>query len=558
MRTLSGESASGVNRKPTSFPREATGLVREWSSVDGLLYSIYMVAPSVVMGLAFSYGPLLFPGGNMILALILGMVLNGFLYSAVYASLGSAMPRSGGDYVFISRIVHPLVGFTLGFTTYFFVDCFNNAIIGYLFAKAVLSPVLFFFGYLTGNKALVLSAVFFGTNIFGILTVQMTYIAWGTFVCVVGLRAYSRLMRWLFPVWLAGSIAIAGVFAIGRDAFVESFNKFTMGLCACLVTVQPNTYQGIINTAASLGWNPYTPFSWGATFGLLAITARVQTWPGILTLNFGEIKGASSLKRGMTMMIGSQIFLGLYLAIVAALLINAAGYPFLSSIGFLFFEYPDASPLPTPPYYPVLASMLTQSPIIVFLALFCGTFLLTLAWFPTGTFSSSRALLSMTFDRVLPEWLGAVNHKWHTPVRIIALKNMVNVILVFMFDFVATEAFLLGSTLIYEILWLTCAVAAVVFPYRMREIYKKSPISRFEIEGVPIISLLGLGMIGYTTYMIYLSLTIPALGVISSVQTIPILIGLCLISAMLYIFTRWHRTRQGMDLNMLFKQVPPE
>ncbi len=56
---------------------------------------------------------LLFPGVNILLMLVIGGALIALL-AWVYSQLAVAMPRSGGDDVFLSRVFHPVVGVSAG------------------------------------------------------------------------------------------------------------------------------------------------------------------------------------------------------------------------------------------------------------------------------------------------------------------------------------------------------------------------------------------------------------------------------------------------------------
>src|SRR5208283_3416984 len=60
-------------------------------------------------------GTTLFPGGDFILPALLATIFS-FFIAATYAQLTASFPRSGGDYIFNSRILHPAIGFGMNFS----------------------------------------------------------------------------------------------------------------------------------------------------------------------------------------------------------------------------------------------------------------------------------------------------------------------------------------------------------------------------------------------------------------------------------------------------------
>ena len=91
------------------FTREASGLVRGMTGIDALIGNVLLA--NLIFG---SFGLLLlttaFEGASMIWAIIFATIAAFFL-NIVYVLFGSTFPVSGGDYVYNSRTIHPLVGF---------------------------------------------------------------------------------------------------------------------------------------------------------------------------------------------------------------------------------------------------------------------------------------------------------------------------------------------------------------------------------------------------------------------------------------------------------------
>ena len=101
------------------FVRKATGLVRGWSTRDAFIYAAFSIN-LVTLGLyIFGYAPFI-PRSSLICAVLLAggyLVVQGI----TYASLIAAMPRAGGDYVWISRVLGGGVGFVLAVAGWWFI-----------------------------------------------------------------------------------------------------------------------------------------------------------------------------------------------------------------------------------------------------------------------------------------------------------------------------------------------------------------------------------------------------------------------------------------------------
>src|SRR3954451_4733427 len=98
------------------FTRNATGLVREVSATDALIMNTIGMNVAVGSVFLFLQAPALFPRGSMLLAVVIGTVLMAFTLLWVYSEFAAAMPRSGGDYVFVSRALHPFLGWLLSWS----------------------------------------------------------------------------------------------------------------------------------------------------------------------------------------------------------------------------------------------------------------------------------------------------------------------------------------------------------------------------------------------------------------------------------------------------------
>src|SRR5437868_7242147 len=99
-----------VAQPRTVFLRRSSGVVRAMSVWDGMFFGYLSATGIYALVFYFFLGAGAFPQANYFVGILLSFVFFFFIF-AVYAFLGSSMPRSGGDYVFTSRIVNPGLGF---------------------------------------------------------------------------------------------------------------------------------------------------------------------------------------------------------------------------------------------------------------------------------------------------------------------------------------------------------------------------------------------------------------------------------------------------------------
>ncbi|MBA7602239.1 hypothetical protein ES703_09325 [subsurface metagenome] len=99
-----------AQEQPSFFTRKATGLVRQLSLFDCFVFNASFVNIGLAVLYMVLYVPAWHPGGGMVLATLIATLIA--LPTAVtYGMLASIFPRSGGEYVYISRNLSPSVGF---------------------------------------------------------------------------------------------------------------------------------------------------------------------------------------------------------------------------------------------------------------------------------------------------------------------------------------------------------------------------------------------------------------------------------------------------------------
>src|SRR3972149_3891226 len=142
-----------------TFTRASSGLVRQVGTLDTLWYCVLQAAlPYVFFMVAFWT---FYPGASMELATLVTIVGAGAT-GLVYALFSSVYPRSGGEYVFLSRTVHPALGYASSFAMAFW-QTFYFGINGAFVAIYGMQPLFAALGLQMKSQALTDLGAWFAT-----------------------------------------------------------------------------------------------------------------------------------------------------------------------------------------------------------------------------------------------------------------------------------------------------------------------------------------------------------------------------------------------------------
>jgi len=132
---------------PPAFVRKATGLLREITALDGFLMNVGTMN-LVWVATSYFWALQLFPGAHFTFALFLiaGLTL---VQALLFALFTAAMPRSGGEYVFNTRVISPLVGYAVNFSMVVW-NIFWIAYTSWFLSAFAASPAFTIVGQATG------------------------------------------------------------------------------------------------------------------------------------------------------------------------------------------------------------------------------------------------------------------------------------------------------------------------------------------------------------------------------------------------------------------------
>jgi APA family basic amino acid/polyamine antiporter len=544
---ISGAGADVSASAGGGFQRRSSGLVRDFSQTDTWMYNVLAMNPVVVGALTFGLLQITYPHASLWLCFVIAGLFC-CAEAVAYALFAAAIPRSGGDYVMQSRTFGGGVASFFTFSGITLSQLFLPGIFGFLISSVILSPFFFLLGAQYHAMWMVEVGEWLSTN-------------WGIFVCALfvalqafvvnirGLRLYARIQKIVF--W-PGLVLL--IFFILQMAF-SSHGAFVNHLDSFMSTNYhvKNAYQATINAGGTISGG----FNLGDTILASVIAAFLLIFPAYSVQQAGEIKRAGSVKDNLWSMLGAEVFCLVVMAVLGALLVSKVGTNFLYSSGTLYFEGAENNPLPVPPFLGFFFAMFGNAPIftwLLFIMFVCWTVMV----YPNGWLSGTRVMMAMSFDRVLPEWLGRVDRRLHVPFNALLAMTAVSIPVAYLYIFQPT---LQELTLSYFIMLVTCfgvtTLAAAVFPYTRRALFEASPASKFKVRGIPLMTIMGLTFFAFMVFCDYQALFADELGVNNSkgLMFLGILWGVAFI---VYWTSKLYRRSRGESTDAAYRELPVE
>ena len=164
---------------------------------------------------------------------------------------------------------------------------------------------------------------------------------------------------------------------------------------------------------------------------------------------------------------------------------------------------------------------------------------------------------------MLPAWAANISAKRRVPygslVLMIVPSLVVSAIYAYKPDF--TSVFL-DATAVLALTFLATVVAAVILPWRRKDLYDASPIAQYKVAGVPVISIVGVITGLFLLYMLYQWSFNPDNLYGTSLQKTPnsviYFVATYVVAVVVYVIARVVRNRQGIDLRRIHHEIPVE
>src|SRR6266852_7598827 len=517
---------STVSGSTSVFVRNATGLVRELSPFDAfnLVFSAVLIPVGITQVLSFA--PTFWPGANVLLSFLFSIPLV-LCFGLVYLYFTVAMPRSGGDYVWVSRVLGPGIGFlanlslTFVFTTWI---SFN-----FTTMMTLMVPSLGYVAGFTWNPDQLTQFL-----IATVLTIVFAALM------LLGTRRVARYMLITFAVvWLGMVIWLIGLAITGHNGFVANFNAHS-----------GTTLNAVTSAATKAGFSTGTAINWVGTVFAIIYAFQVFTgfqWTGYFA---GEIKNVR--RTAITSIMGALVISAVLYILATLLVYTTYGFSTFGSLAYLGFNTPN-SPLAFAPYLPSLVKFLALPGFLqVFVA---ACFVLSVLWWtPTGFLIATRNLFAWSFDRLAPEGVAGINERLHTPVIATVIVAIWVEFLNYMNIYQNLGALLLNVIAVMAVAFIMVALAAIVMPYTRRSLFEAAPsMVRARFAGIPVITIVGVVMLLSWAFVLYVAFTTTACGQIG-VKPLIEAFAVPIVGVIYYVIVRIVRAQQGIQLKAAFQE----
>ena len=505
-----------------------------------------------------SLGVGIYLGGNLIWATIISVILAGIGFPIVWGVLGGSMPRSGGEYIYNSRILHPIVG--IG-------ESFGNAFVWIMWIY-VLAPWL-------ADPGMVMMSQFMGWewayNPETEAIIGLSY-SWGAFV----IASIANVIAFLFVVfgikWFARIQKVVMIFGIGGCivllAGISMYNQadFKEGWNAIATTYSSLDYDSFLAaTSAAADSSMPTSWNWSDTFGVMVAGSWLFAYSYCITFIAGEVK------RPDKTIILSNFFAilvpGAFMLWAAIALYHMVPFDFFSATQFVDNAGTDVIEGYTVPWstnFLGLLAMVNQSKVLLFIAVL--SFLaFDLWWVALSYLAFPRIIFAWGMDRMGPKWFTDINPRFASPVKnhvLCLVLGQIGIALYIFWQNDTMQGLAVTAMEIFSVFGVT-AVAALVFPYvkSARGIWEASPYRNWQIAGIPVVTLGAIVQLVYLGILAYYFFFMPdpakrLEGFTSS--TILLIVVTWVIGIVWYFFWKQRSKSVGVDVSMTYGELPPE
>ncbi len=547
-RPMNRGSASGAPASQGLFTRQSSGLVRELGVPAAT--GIALASVAVVNTFINFYGGLLnFSQVDMVLPLLLGAAV-WFVAMFAYRYLLQAIPRAGGEYIYMSRIIHPAIGTMVGIACavgFSYTLAANANFAANYFPLALTSLGL--------NDAA--SSITNTTQCIqvpcapGLVTVAVVFLVIVGLGSIFSLRRIAQVILGLVTFQVLAFIILGFLFA------THSHQDFVNALASS--SGHPTAYQDVINLAKKD--NIALGVSVGAS--IFVVPFMVLNYNGVLYSYYvgGELK-----RPGSTYIWASLISLGLLIVVwvgVWVMMVNTIGLDFMQAqaqagttdaagYGAITSLQANAGGLG----YGLLLSGDPITKIFIGLAVPAAELAVDLAFVAVVT----RVMFALAFDRMLPIGLAKISERTQSPINAVIVAVIIGILFTIGGSILNIAAISANLALFFALVLLCGSVSAIFLPFRRPELIKNPATNDVDrVAGIPTAAVWGVISTLGALFTVGVIIAKPNVFGAFSYVSVGSLIVIFFSGPIIYFIVRQRRLQSSsIDMGLAMRELPPE
>jgi len=513
-----------MTSQPTAFVRKASGLRRDVSLLDVVSLNLSNMSGGAAVGIIGFTTVLLssMSGVNLVYGSILAWFLT-IPEVIVYTMMTSRVSRTGGDYVWVSRVYGGAFGGPLSFMGYTIETMAYMALIA-LAAVSAIGSVGVSLGY-SDMLQFALPGNIPGANLAGQFVIAAV-----VFIALIVTNMLKPKLGFKI-VAVAVMVAIIATF-VGIFSLLAAGTSGVQGYMSFLNSIGSNTtYTAVANS--------YTgpTFDLNATIFMLPFFAIfVYPWLNAGPAVASEIKGKSALKYNVIIS-----------SVVSLIIVTSAFGAMYYAGGFNFINGALSNPNLVYNWsfnFWTLAMGVSSTPVAWFIGL--GWILWEVAIIAYAIIVLSRYLFAQSFDRFLPEKISYISPKYNSPTVAFTINLVGTLVLIALASFFyGTLVSLYGAVIASMIYFFFIGIAAVRYALKNEKGRSKAILATAGL----LMALVFLYITGQ--FLVYSSIWGgTTLGYAWA-------FGSFVAGVAIYFISKSYYGKRGIDITLAYKELPP-
>ena len=520
-------SEPATQQKQQIFVRESTGLVKNVSFLDSIALNLsnMSVGPLLTTIAGSSVATMVIvnvSGLNLILASIIAFALS-IPQMVVYTMMSRRFPRTGGDYVWVSRTFGGFWGSTLSFWGYT------------METLAFLALVVLLIDFSIGGVGLTM-----GLDSLGVLFSSGDWqfaVGAVVFAGVIGLNIAKPKAGYRFVTVLtvfgvfALLLAMGVLLAAGQTGVQNYINSLSQ-----IPGLNLPTYGTVLASYTPSGL-PFDVNLSNIIYIMPVMFAFIYPWLNAAPAVASEIKGSRALKWNVPI---SSLLGFVLLTSTFAVLYGVSGLPFINA---LFHNTAYAGFGVN--FFSLAMGVANNSAVAWIIGL--GWIAMQVGTIAYGVIIFSRYLLAQSFDRFLPAKLSYVSPKLGSPIIAHVVDLAITLVLLGLTAYFFNSIYgIFGAIIASMIYFIFVGLAAATHAIR-----KESGSAKVLLGAAGILSALVFAFLSYQF------LAAPDFTGINNV-TIGYVVGSFIAGALIFQASKWYHKKRGVDISLAYKEIPPE